>query len=513
MARGSRWVVPFVAACIAGGAAAPAASAAWVGAWGASLQPYPYGFRPEDPIDYFTAQSGRPVDQTLRLIVHPAIAGSSVRIRLSNAFGDRPLVIGAATIARREQAGALKAETVTPVTFAGQRGVTVPAGADVTSDAAPLAVAGGEDLAVSLAVAGTAPRPSWHPLALVTSYVSSPGSGDLTGAADGAGFARHLHTLLWLTGVEVDAPDGAGAIVALGDSITDGDGSTFDGRDRYVDHLARRLAALRDRPPLAVVNAGISGNTAGTAVCTGSAVATCAPPMIERLDRDVLGIAGVRSVLLLAGSNDIALGASTDVVKDALRELAARIRGAGLRVVGATIIPRDAPPWYSPSMDRVRNAVNGWIRAGGGGSFDAVVDFDAVMRAGPGVDSLASDKTDDDVHPNRKGHKAMGEAVDLELFGSVTSGVAVEPSVRATKRRAVVVKLRCAPWVASSCRGDATLTSKGRTLGSASYRVDPGAAGRVRIMVRGLRKRTALMTVRLVGDPAGAVDAVVRVVR
>jgi lysophospholipase L1-like esterase len=495
-------------------AIAPAAQADWVGAWGASMQPYPYGARPDDPIDYLTAQSGRPTDQTLRIVATPTIAGPSVRLRLTNAFGDGPLHIGAATVARRSgRDGGVAAGTITPVTFGGGRGIDVAPGATVTSDAAPLAAIAGDDLAVSLWIAGTAPKPSWHPLALVTNYISSPGAGDLTGVADSAAFARHLHTVLFLTGLEVDASPGASSLVALGDSITDGDGSTPDGHDRWIDRFAHRLGALRDRPPTAVVNAGISGNTAGPAYCTGSALPACAPPVSERLDRDVFGVPGARSVLLLAGSNDIASGASRDVVVDELRGIAGRIRAAGIRVIGATIIPRDAPPWYSPSMDKVRNAVNGWIRSKGGGVFDGVVDFDAVMRAGPGIDSLARDKTDDDVHPNRKGHEAMGAAIDPDLFGSAQPAVAGEAKVRATRHRAVVAHMRCAAWAWAPCAGTATVTSKGKTLGSAAYRAQPGAVGRVRVPVRGLRRRTKYVTVRLDGDATGQVSALARVTR
>jgi len=362
-------------------------------------------------------------------------------------------------------------------------------------------------------VAGTAPRPSWHPLALVTSYVTSPGAGDLTAVPNADGFRRHLHTQLFLTGVEVDAPDGAGTVVALGDSITDGDGSTPGGHDRWVDRFGRRLGAQHDRPPLGVVNAGISGNTAGNVYCTGSDVPACGPPITERLERDALGVAGVRDVLLLAGSNDIASGASTDVVIAALKDIAARVHAAGIRVIGATIIPRDAPPWYSPSMDKVRNAVNGWIRRKGDGSFDGVVDFDAVMRAGPGVDSLADDKTDDDVHPNRRGHAAMGDAIDLDLFNSARAAVTLEPSVRATRHRAVLAYVRCAPWAWRTCTGTVTVLSKGRSLGAAPYRAQPGARGRVRIAVRGLRRRARYVSLRLDGDATGAISAVARIAR
>jgi lysophospholipase L1-like esterase len=514
MGTGSRRILAALLTLGALFAVAPVAQADWVGAWGASMQPYPYGVRPDDPVDYLTAQSGRPADQTLRIVTTPTISGPSVRIRLTNAFGENALRIGAATVARRSgREGGVDGATITPVTFNGARGVDIAPGATLTSDPAPLAAVAGDDLAVSLWVAGTAPKPSWHPLALVTNFISSPGAGNLTGVADSAAFSRHLHTVLFLTGLEVDAPPAASTLVALGDSITDGDGSTPDGHDRWIDRFARRLGALRDRPPTAVVNAGISGNTAGPAYCTGSAVPACAPPVSERLDRDVLGVAGARSVLLLAGSNDIASGGSRDVVIDALRGIAARIRAAGMRVIGATIIPRDAPPWYSPSMDKVRNAVNGWIRSKGGGVFDGVVDFDAVMRAGPGIDSLARDKTDDDVHPNRRGHEAMAAAIDPDLFGSARPAVAGDASVRATRHRAVVAHMRCAPWAWAPCTGTATVTSKGRTLGSAAYRAAPGAVGRVRVPVAGLKRRTRYVTVRLDGDATGQVSVLARVTR
>ncbi|XYJ11895.1 SGNH/GDSL hydrolase family protein [Telluria sp. B2] len=405
----------------------------WVGTWGTA----PAG--PPLP-----AQTQTFTDQTLRLIVHTSIGGSQVRIRVSNELGTTPLRIGAAHIALRQAGSDIVPGTDRVLTFSGATSITVPAGAPVLSDPVDLNVPALGDLAVSLYLPGEVQATTIHGSAFQTNYVSLP--GNFTGAAT-LPTQRTITSWPFLTEVDVSAP-GAGAIVALGDSITDGAVTTIDANRRWPDLLALRLQTTRDQAGsnaaspalralnsrLGVVNRGIGGNRLlrdpGEQPLFGRAA-------LARFDRDVLATAGVRHLIVLIGINDIGHpGTGTIPVTEAVtpqdliagyRQLIARAHAKGIPVYGATLTPFEGtvfPGYYTPEKEAVRQAVNNWIRSSD--EFDAVIDFDRAVRdPSHPTRMLPAYDSGDHLHPNDLGMQAMANAIPLELFRN--SGAAVAP--------------------------------------------------------------------------------------
>jgi lysophospholipase L1-like esterase len=389
----------------------------WVGTWGAG----PGGPPLPANTQVFT-------DQTVRLIVHTSIGGTRVRIRLSNELGSTPLRIGAAHIAIRAVGTAtgadIQAGTDRALTFSAYPGITLPPGTPVLSDPVDLDVPALSDLAVSLYLPGSVAATTIHGTASQTNYVSLP--GDFSGAAT-LPVQRTILSWPFLTEVDVTGGrDGNGsAIVALGDSITDGTRSTPDTNNRWPDWLARRLQTVRDpvagiNNTLGVVNRGISGNRLLSNPPEGSLAGRS---ILERFDRDVLATAGVRTMTLMIGINDIGNSSPANPVSSAdliagYRQVIARAHAKGIAVFGATLTPFEGAGYYSPEKEVVRQAVNSWIRASD--EFDGVIDFDRVTRdpAHPARFLPAYD-SGDHLHPNDLGYQAMGTAVPLELFRSV----------------------------------------------------------------------------------------------
>jgi lysophospholipase L1-like esterase len=386
----------------------------WIGTWSAS------------PVAPFGASSAANLrdpqfeNQTVRDVVHTTIGGSRVRIRLSNLFGSQPLVVGAAHVAIRDKGPAVVAATDRALTFGGRRTVTIPAGAIALSDAAPLDVPAGGDLAVSLYFPVATAMTSVHRSAFQTSYVAN---GNATGAAS-LESPKTIATWPFLTGVDVASRTSPGAIVALGDSITDGSNSTPDTNRRWPDVLAARLrVAKRD---VAVLNQGIGGNRL-LHDGAGEYGAAFGPNALARFDRDVLSQAGARWVIVLLGINDIGHpGAnaplseevSADDLIAGLRQLVERAHEKGLRIYGATITPFEGitwDGWFTPEKEAKRQAVNRWIRTGG--AFDGVIDFEKAVRdPSHPTRMLAAFDSGDHLHPNDAGLEAMGRAVDIGPF-------------------------------------------------------------------------------------------------
>jgi lysophospholipase L1-like esterase len=379
----------------------------WTGTWSAAPQPYMPG-----ALEHFD-------DRSLRLIVHTSAGGHSVRIRISNAFGRSPLHIGAAHIARRGDGAAIDPLSDRPLRFSGRPDLTLAAGADGLSDPVELEVPERSDLAVSLYLPDPTAAATSHFLAMQTSYVSA-GAGDSTGAAAFA-VGRTIDSWPFLTGVDV-AGDG-GSIVAFGDSLIDGDGSTPDTNHRWPDALAARL------PGTAVLNEGIIGNRllrdSPRQTAFGAALGQAG---VTRFARDALGQAGVRCVVVRIGGNDLGFAgaltpaATKPTAADLIagyRRLIAQAHAAGVRIVGATISPFEHVEvirgYYSPQKEQVRQQVNAWIRSGG--EFDGVIDFDAVLRDPKHPQQLRPDyDSGDHLHPNDTGYAAVAAAVPVGLL-------------------------------------------------------------------------------------------------
>jgi lysophospholipase L1-like esterase len=378
----------------------PAPAGPWTGAWATSPQ------REAGPAF---------ADQTLRLLVHPTIGGSSLRIRLANTFGEKDVTFDAVSVARAAQAGVadLVAGTTRPVTFHGRSTITVPVGAQVFSDPVNLSVSYGQDLAVDLYVTagGDAAAITGHDAAQGTQFVAT---GNQTGAGSTA-YAGSLSAWFWLDGVDVRPPAAVrGSIVALGDSITDGAYTTWNGNDRWTDDLAARLQALPMPSRLGVLNQGIGGNQILTdrTDCCGAGTSVAA---LTRLDADVLRQTRVKYLILADGINDIGYWANTDALIAGMTTIAERARAAGIRVIGATITPFGCDSGcFAPEQEASRQEVNTWIRTSG--EFDGVVDFDAAIRDPQDPSRVLESYQADHLHPNIAGQRAMADAIDLGLF-------------------------------------------------------------------------------------------------
>jgi lysophospholipase L1-like esterase len=404
-----------LAGMLAGGAiAAPppeaAAAGRWVASWASSQQlPEPRNALPPGDLD----------DATLRQIVRMTQGGRQIRVRLSNAFGTAPLRVTAVHVAR---AGARGSAAIEPgsdraLTFGGSAAVTIPAGADYLSDPVSFEVAPLSRLAVTLHLATAPEQQTSHPGSRTTSHLVH---GNQVSAANlpGAKTFKHWYAL---SAVEVAARPRSAAVVVLGDSITDGHGATDDADERWPDRLADRLQASAQGRRFSVLNLGLGGNRL---LLDG-----LGPNVLARFDRDVLAQAGVSHLIVLEGVNDLGVltrespaspeahAALVQQMIGAYQQIAMRARAHGVRVIGATILPFGASAYYHPTAlnEADRQAVNRWIRTPG--AFDAVIDFDAVVRDPSRPDRLLpAYDSGDGLHPSPAGYRAMADAVPLSLF-------------------------------------------------------------------------------------------------
>jgi lysophospholipase L1-like esterase len=379
----------------------------WVTAWGTSHQ---------------TQATSTVSNATVRLIARPTIGGDAVRIRLANTFGAKAVAIEQAFVGRRQQGAALVAGSNRPLRFGGAQRVSIPAGGAVESDALEMPVVAREDLAVSLYIAEQDARPSQHTGAVVTSYMTPNGSGNAAASEARDAFKETTTSTLWLKAIDVRSTSSSGAIVAFGDSITDGTCTTLDAYDRWEDWLAVRLhAAARQKgtttPFKAVVNEGIGGNTVTR---EGLQPPPDSTPGVERLDRDVFSHQGVTHVAVFMGTNDLRRGASAQQVIDGLQDITKRIKARSLKAIGVTIIPRhNVPPsetntGWNDAKSKNRHEVNRWIRTEA--SFDGVIDFEKVVRDATNPDLIVAPFNCDGIHPNPRGYYEMGWTVPLDLF-------------------------------------------------------------------------------------------------
>ncbi|MGJ5749341.1 SGNH/GDSL hydrolase family protein [Streptomyces puniciscabiei] len=337
-----------------------------------------------------------------RLIVHTSVGGDDLRVRLSNAFGDRPLTVDSVYAGVRSEGAALRPGSNRPLTFGGARTVVVPEGAAAWSDPLPAPLRAGTDLVVSLHTPAAAGPATGHLLAMQTSYT---GGGDHAAEESGTNWTRTTGSWWYLDAVSVQPSRSTGSVVALGDSLTDGWHSTADLNRRWPDYLARRLHTARTAVQ-GVADEGIAGNQV-LADGTGQSA-------LHRLDRDVLSLPGVRTVFLFEGVNDLKAhtGVSAQDLIWGYRKIAERVHAAGKCVVAATIAPFEGRPEWDPAAEAVRREVNRFLRTSG--EFDAVTDFDRTLSS-PHDSARLLPLLDggDHLHPDDKGMRALADAVDF----------------------------------------------------------------------------------------------------
>ena len=386
----------------------------WVVTWGASSSP-----QLATEAEMRTAKL-QFENQTLREIVHTSIGGSMVRVRLSNAYGKQTAEIGAAHIALRAKGSGIAAGSDRALTFSGRPNVFIPPNALVLSDPVKLDVPASGDLAISIFIPKATTGAGIHYAAQQTSYTAA---GDQTGAASIQEPAA-ITSWFFLSGVDVMAPESTAAVVAFGDSITDGARSTVDANLRWPNVLSDRLQARHKGKKIGVLDAGIGGNR-----ILHDAIANVrfGVNALARFDSDVLAQPGIKYLILLEGINDLghagtSAPASDTVSSDDLiagmKQMIERAHEKGIKVFGATITPFEGtvfPGYFSAEKEVKRKAVNEWIR--NGKAFDGVIDFEKAVRDPRNPDHiLAAYDGGDRLHPSDAGYKAMGESIDLSLF-------------------------------------------------------------------------------------------------
>lgn len=394
----------------------PASAEHWVGTWATSQQLTETYNNPPAP---------GLTNNTLRQVIRTSIAGNTLRVQFSNAYGNGPLTINAASIGLSAGGSGISAGSARSLTFAGVQSVTLPAGATVYSDPVNFTVPALTKLAVSAYFGQVPSNVTGHPGSRTTSYIQQ------NNAVNQNSFANATTTDHWyvLSAIDLYVADNYGAVVVMGDSITDGRGSTTNANNRWTDILAERLQANPATQHIAVLNHGIGGN----AVLAGG----LGPTARTRFDHDVIGQSGVRWAIILEGVNDI--GPSSGDVSSGLisayQEFITKAHAANINIFGGTILPFRGNGYYSAAHEQARQTVNQWLR--NNSSYDAVIDFDAVMRNPNAPDTLvAAYDSGDGLHPGGAGYQAMGGAVDLGLFTGASTGGNPPPAATALTVRA-----------------------------------------------------------------------------
>jgi lysophospholipase L1-like esterase len=398
----------FVLACVAQNTSA--ADGHWVATWGCGSQltenSASQNNLPPAPLAY----------STLRQFVHTTVGGQHLRVRFSNAYGTNSVVMNSVHIALAAGTGSaangvINTATDTALTFHGAPSVIIPPGVVALSDPVDFKLPSITNLAITIYYGYVSPNIlsvgtiTGHPGSRTTSYIVA---SNVVSAASmtGASTTKHWYTI---AGVDVLADNSSRALVILGDSITDGRGSTDDANNRWPDNLAQRLATNPPTAGVAVVNMGIGGN----AIFGG-----LGPAAVNRFDRDVVNQSGVRYLIVFEGVNDIGYAGSdmstaTNLIA-AYTQFANKAHARHIQAYGATITPFGGNSYYSTLHESERQFVNAWMRTNA--VFDGVVDFDAVVRDPATPVNLLPAYSSDGLHLTPAGYQVMADAFDLALF-------------------------------------------------------------------------------------------------
>jgi lysophospholipase L1-like esterase len=350
-------------------------------------------------------------DRTVRMVARISIGGSKIRVNLSSSLGSSPVKVGSAHIAVYNSDGSIVPETDHTITFNGKRTCTLLPGVLLLSDPIDMDVTPFTDLAISLYFPEQTGPPAEHRLGLHTAYISKGN----TAGQEIMPNAEKTYAYLWLAAIDVLTDANNFSMVALGDSITDGFATTLDANKAWPALLAKRLSDTSGTKQISVINQGISGNQV---LRNGAGISALA-----RFDRDVLSIAGVKWVILLEGINDINFrgwdestdGLTSDDLIAGYKQIIERSHSHGIKIVGTTLTPEEGVPTMTERGEKIRQEVNEWIRTSG--AFDAVVDFDAVIRdQSRPVRMRPEFDPGDHIHPNDAGNQAMADVFDLNLF-------------------------------------------------------------------------------------------------
>ena len=369
----------------------------WIGTWATALQLVEEANMPPYP---------GLSNNTLRQIVRVSLGGNKIRVKFSNEYGTSDLTMNFVQIAVSSGKGTIKPDTEKVLTFKGKNSVTIPAGGTVTSDTLEYCLPKLTDIAITIYFGNTPTILTGHPGSRTTSYIV-PGNG-----IDSLSMPTAIPTEHWyiIAGIDVIADVSSNAVVALGDSITDGRGSTTDMQNRWTDNLAKRLLGNTDTAGVGVLNMGIGGNT----VLSGG----LGPSAVDRFERDILSQSGVRYLIIFEGVNDIGINNNLKVVTDlinAYKEFISKAHDNDILVYGATILPFRGSQYDSAVNEQARQMINDWIRTSG--QFDAVIDFDAAVRDAEDHTKLQDIyDSGDHLHPNAEAYKKMAEIIDLNLF-------------------------------------------------------------------------------------------------
>ncbi len=372
----------------------------WVGTWTTAMQLVePHNLAPEPGL------SGN----SIREIVQVSVGGDKIRVKFSNEHGKSPLNIKAVEIAVATSSGSssdIKVGTMKSLKFKGKAGVTIEAGKMVASDAIDFKLRNRENVAITIHYGECDNKiVTGHPGSRTTSYLVE---------GNGSDFSKAKKTNHWYTicGIDVVGNKNTRAVAILGNSITDGRGSTTNMQDRWPDNLSRALLDNAKTKDVAMLNLGIGGNC----VLRGG----LGPTGASRFTRDIMQQEGVKYVIIFEGINDLGSCRNGEQTANALieayKKMIVEAHAKGIKVYGGTITPFKGNKYHTPDHEAARTKVNTWIRTSG--AFDAVIDFDKMIRDSANPEALQSKYLyeNDWLHPNAEGYKTMGSSIDLKLF-------------------------------------------------------------------------------------------------